>query len=102
MSILEAVKEAEENSLRIRNEAAEEVREIIHAAEENGRRLIDEKIRLAGQESKRILQETFNASQEEVEAFLWDSRQKDSLMQEAARCHIPEALRFIVERVEKI
>ncbi|MHB1314434.1 MAG: hypothetical protein ACYCX2_02980 [Christensenellales bacterium] len=101
MSILDAVKEAEEKGLQIKQTAAEQAKEIIRAAEDEARKISEEKMRLAGEECDSILLQAQKESDQAVNVFLQEARQKDLQMQAEARRNIPKAVRYIVERIEQ-
>ncbi len=101
MSILDSITVAEQKAAQIKQEAAAEARETIRSAETQAGEEAAELIRSAEQLAGSSLKKAEEAALTEAQRLLQQQAAKDEAAAKAARAKLPQAARYIVERIEK-
>ena len=101
MSVLDTIKEAEAVAQQKKAEAAQQARETVAKAQEDAR----EKARGirdgARREADALLAATRSRVAEEIRDTVDQSRKADAAAARSAEGNLPQAVSFIVERIEK-
>lgn len=100
MSILDSIHEAEERAAKLRSDAKAEARETIRAAEVETREKGEDAIAEARKKAETNVKAAQEESAKQMDMAIADIRKENGVVADRARNSIPNAVSFILERVE--
>lgn len=99
MSILENIKEAEAASIRTKQEAAIEARNILRIAEEKANINAEKMIALARKNAKATVKDAEDKARFEAQAVISHKERENRTVAYQAKNKLQEAVQYIVEKV---